>query len=308
MCLIISRNLTERDEAFNNMGTGLNEKTCEILRKPLASFTRRGPGGTYSYHKGSDVIRRLNEAFGHCWSSEKLDVEVIEEQVLMLVSLTVYTDSDTITHHGYGSADVKRGNANSKIVSIGNDYKSAFTNALKRAAEQFGIGLGDEEEETVSTKPSYQTPTVTQSVPRQPDSLVGQPAMLPTGAPTRPPMTRPEPMAARPQQAHPNGMGGDIRAVATAAMNNAVAPVSVPAAPPINPPHMVKPEVKDGLINSVQKQALQHLANTKGVTEEILVMGALPESGKVSFEELLRSEATEVIRHANVLPQGRPNG
>jgi hypothetical protein len=289
------------------MSIGLNEKTCEILRKPVASFTRRGPSGSYSYHKGSDVIRRLNEAFGHCWSSEKLESEVVEDQVLMLVSLTVYMDGDTISHQGYGSADVKRRNSDKKIVSIGNDYKSAFTNALKKAAEQFGIGLGDEEEETAAPTKAYTAPPA-QARPPMAQSM-SQPMQASPAAPTagsRPPMARPEAMAPRTMQARPNGMGGGIRATAAAAVNNAVdtSEESTPAAPPVNPEPMAKPEVKNELISSVQAHALSRLADMKGLTESEIVMGALPESGKVSFSELLRTEASEVIKYANVQPQG----
>jgi hypothetical protein len=67
---------------------------------------------------------------------------------------------------------------------------------------------------------------------------------------------------------------------------------------------MVKPEVKNDLVSSVQEHALQRLASMKNLTEAELVMGALPASGKVSFKELLRSEASEVIKYANVQPQG----
>jgi hypothetical protein len=237
---------------------------------------------------------------------------MVEEQVLMLVSLTVYTDRETVTHQGYGSAEVKRRRNDKRIISIGNDYKSAFTNALKKAAEQFGIGLGDEEEDSVSTKPY--TPPPAQARPPMPATTAGwsqpQPDApgIPTGA-SRPLMARPEAMPTR-QQNHPGGMGGGIRAVAAAAVNNAVepepiaAPIGAPAAPPLNPPPMVKPEVKIDLISSVQEQALQRLAGMKGLAEEILVLGALPDSGKVSFKELLRTEASEVIKYANVQPQG----
>lgn len=300
----------------------MNEKTCEILRKPVASHSRRGPSGSYSYHKGSDVIRRLNEAFGHCWSSEKLESEVVEDQVLMLVSLTVYMDGDTITHQGYGSADIKRRNNDKKIVSIGNDYKSAFTNALKKAAEQFGIGLGDEDEENVSPTKTYTPPPAAQSRPPMqsaPQSYSPPPqSAAPTSRPpmstssSRPPMARPEPIKSRaPMQARPSGMGGGIRATAAAAVNNAVSEPEpapgVPSAAPINPEPMAKPEVKSDVISSVQEHALVRLAAMKGLTEAEIVMGALPESGKVSFKELLRTEASEVIKYANVQPQGAAN-
>jgi hypothetical protein len=68
---------------------------------------------------------------------------------------------------------------------------------------------------------------------------------------------------------------------------------------------MAKPAVRtDDVVSSVQEHALHRLAGMKGLTEEQLVTGALPESGKTKFSELLRSEASEVIKYANVQPQG----
>jgi hypothetical protein len=287
--------------------SGLKEKTCEILRKPLASFTRRGQGGNFSYHKGSDVIRRLNEAFGHSWSSEKLEAEVIEDQVLMLVSLSVYVEGDVISHQGYGSADIARGRNDGKVINIGNTYKSAFTNALKKAAEQYGIGLEDEEGANASSS----APTTPYSKPTQ---SYTQPAAqrfsAPAPATTRPTMARPEAMTSRSAMS-PRPSGAGLKAAAAGKMSIDTPPIAPsvpvpppPATPPVNPTPMVKPEVKNDLVSSVQEHALQRLASMKNLTEAELVMGALPASGKVSFKELLRSEASEVIKYANVQPQG----
>lgn len=298
------------------MSIGLNEKTRNILRKPLTSHQRRGPGGNYSYHKGSDVIVRLNEAFEHCWSSERLEVEVIEDQVLMLVCLTVYIEGDAVVHHGYGSAEIARGRSDNKIVNIGNSYKSAFTNALKKAAEQFGIGLDEEETSsrpTPAAAPKY-------SPPAQGFGTTPSPSPVPTttrfaaataAASARPPMSAPSAMPPR----SPSGTGG-LTATTAAAMlkvgpTNAAAPLDpsppkpMPSAPPVNPAPMAKPEVRtDDLVSSVQEHALQRLAGMKGLSEEELVTGALPAAGKQKFAELLRSEASEVIKYANVQPQG----
>ena len=287
------------------MSNGLNENTCDTLRKPLASFTRRGQGGNFSYHKGSDVIRRLNEAFGHSWSSEKLEAEVIEDQVLMLVSISVFAEGDVITHQGYGSADIARGRNDGKIVNIGNTYKSAFTNALKKAAEQFGIGLGDEDEEVVSSTPSttpYSKPTQSYTQPAT-QRFAGPSA---TVSNSRPSMSKPEPMSSRSDMPTRAPSAGGLQAKA-AAMLSTQAPTATVSAPPVNPTPMSKPEVAaDQLVSSVQEHALQNLAAMKNLTESQMVMGALPGSGKVSFKELLRSEASEVIKYANVQPQVAP--
>lgn len=271
------------------MSDGLNEKICDKLNKPVPTHTRQGQGGTFSYHKGSDVIRRLNEAFSHCWSSEKLETEVVEDQVLMLVALSVFIDGDTVMHHGYGSADIARGRGNSKIMNIGNTYKSAFTNALKKAAEQFGIGL--EDESTVSNKPApnyksarppaQQAPqTQRTEMPSRP-VMASRPAMAPRGD------TPPSPTEAPP-----------------APLWSSTPKTSAVVPPPDSPPPMVAPISSSDLVSPTQEHALKRLASMKNLTEKEMVTGALPDSGKLFFKDLLRSEASVVIKYTNVQPQG----
>lgn len=308
------------------MSNGFNEEICSVLRKPMESFTRRGPGGNFSYYKGSDVIKRLNESFNHSWSSEKLEVETIEDQVLMLVSLTVYCNGgDVITHQGYGSADIARSRTDKKIINIGNTYKSAFTNALKKAAEQFGIGL---QEDTAPLKKPQQS----SGVSPQYASPAAKQAATPRPSMNRPSMDRPSmdretssmssgtPMGARPK----SGLVSKAATAAASILAKAAAmettrmpmttPTAIPvttapaavevAVPPVNPAPMESPQPRSDLISPIQETALENLLNMKALKEVDVVMGALPNSGKVSFKELLRTEAVEVIKYANVQPQG----
>lgn len=273
------------------MSRGFDTKTREILRRELPLHTRRGQGGTYKYHKGSDIIRCLNDAFGHSWSSEKIEEKVLDEQVLILAALTVMTEQgDTIVHHGYGSADIKRHSSTGKVLNIGNVYKSAFTNAVKKAAEQFGIGLGeDDEDETSNSTSSYNQAAV---------SAGSKPAQMhrPTPMPPRQqgrtmargaPMKRPEPMPVR--------KGQDLGKVAANVMSS----------PPVSAPEPMKtPDLGNQIISDTQKKALRNLASMKKRLETELVEGALPGTGKTSFDQLLKSEAIEVIKFANSLPHG----
>jgi hypothetical protein len=273
---------------------GFSSEVCKKLREPLEKFTRQGSGGKfYTYYKGSDVIRRLNDAFGHSWSSERVETSVVEDQILMLVSLSVFAEGDMLVHHGYGSAPVGRHRETGKIVDIGNSYKAAFTNALKKAAEQFGIGLGgdEDEEEKVSS-------------PRQPS---GRPRARPpatNGSSSRPPMQRPEPLPVR-----PTGNGGstpDIRAAAAAAVGRPVGGGVTATAPRPEasalPDPLPTPDLGDEVLTSTQETALKSLSKLRNIDEEKMVQGALPETNKTTFKELLKSEAIQVIRFANKLP------
>lgn len=268
---------------------GFTEEVREVLKRPLTPHTRRGPGGSYTYFKGSDVLNRLNEAFDHGWSSERLEEKVIEDQVLMLVALTVMTkEGDSVCHHGYGSAEIARNKAG-KPINIGNTYKSAFTTALKKAAEQFGIGLGEDEEEMPGDagKPSsgsYNSPTPT-SKPPTPMSTKGNAGM---GMPMR----SPTPM--------PNRMGNGGSSAPRPPMGSDSGPISLPKAKPAAP--VPSADLSNLPVSDTQRKALANLASMKGRREADLINGAGLQKDK--FEDLTRDEAIQVIRHANTLPQG----
>lgn len=291
----------EQTKEDTKLERGFDQKTCDILKRSLPEHSRRGPGGTYSYHKGSDVIKLLNEAFGHSWSSERIEEKEQDDQVLILVSLSVMSQTgDLIVHHGYGSAEIKRHTTTKKIINLGNVYKSAFTNALKKAAEQFGIGLGeeDEDEDTTSTSPRASGPPAgPRPTPTRPPTA--RPSMksapMPMGASSRPSMARPAALPPRQNSAPPAQQS--LRSAAVAA-------VGAPSRPPTNPTPMATPDLGNQTISDTQKKALRNLATMKKRTELDLVQGALPNAGKTSFDELLKSEAIEVIKHANSLSQG----
>lgn len=294
------------------MVSGFDDKTCKVLQRDMTSHSRRGPGGTYSYFKGSDVIKRLNDAFSHGWSSEKLEDHTIEDQVLLLVAVTASTkEGDVITHQGYGSAQIAK--KQGKIIDIGNVYKSAYTNAIKKAAEQFGIGLGtDEVEEEVTLSTSVPSPANNLPSNRRPSAAPAranftQPAQRPPMA-ARPTMGRPAPLpsrrasgastAARPAQvSHSPQEIDDILGTAPPVQNTASFPVSAPSTPPGDPYSL-----EDKLISDVQLKALSNLASMKNRNELILIQGSGVD--KESFSELTRAEAVRVIRYSTNLPQG----
>lgn len=268
---------------------GLHDKVCDKLKEPLEAYTRKGPGGTYSYYKGSDVIRRLNEAFGHSWSSEKIETVVIEDQVLLLLSLTVFVEGDTIIHQGYGSALIVRRGDTNKIIDIGNTYKSAFTNALKKAAEQFGIGLGGEEDIIRPNQGvSMGNPQVATGGSRLPMQAPAPAPAVPSGTS----MSRPEPLPVRPRG---NGSTMSVRDAAVAAIKGAQAPESTPDPTPT-------PDLSGEVVTPTQVTALTNLSKLRNKGEIELLVGALPGTDKTEFKQLLRSEAIQVIRHANNLP------
>jgi len=118
----------------------------ETLNKLNQSFNssqikrRQGNGGNYPYIETHVVIQRLNEALGGEWSFDILDYKILEREVIVQGKLTCLTDT-SITKTAFGSSQIKRYEGTDKIISLGDDLKSASSDSLKRAARLLGVGL-----------------------------------------------------------------------------------------------------------------------------------------------------------------------
>ena len=126
---------------------------------------RVGKGGSdWKYLPISRVIERLNLAFGCAWSFTVNSKEKAGDEVIVEGSLIVNLDGDKVVKTDFGVHEVQYKNVpkldeNGKPIpkkagsdevimvksdiplSLGNDYKSASSDCLKRCAAQFGIGL-----------------------------------------------------------------------------------------------------------------------------------------------------------------------
>jgi len=243
-----------------------SKETCDALNETLTIHRRPGPGA-YPYVKGEDVIKQLNKAFGHDWCSEVVEQTEVHDQILMLVAVSVFHDNRITMHQGYGSALIARKRDTKEVLDIGNSYKSAFTTALKKAAEQFGVGLNAAGDDDTATTPSRST--APGNAPRPITPRPATPSVPPTKTPVAPPAT-PTPTTPAPQK----GQG----AVDSYASN-------------------------EKKLSDMQKKALKNISSFKGLEEEYLVTNALAGSGKNSFEDLTQHEAIKVMQFANTLPK-----
>lgn len=166
----------------------LNAPTPKDLIKPRPI---RG-GGTVSYVEGSNFIRKLNECFGYLWSYEVPEAHELNGQIFGRGRLTVHIpvpkkktikryveDGRTVEEESveyekwnivkeqFGSSEVKRYSSDGKDkkgnlthragdpIDLGDDYKGMGTDAMKKAATQFGVFLdvyeSRAEEEGVAT-------------------------------------------------------------------------------------------------------------------------------------------------------------
>jgi hypothetical protein len=123
------------------------------LAEPFAPEMERtlNKGGTrLTYIPVSEVITRLNRVFGvGGWSSQIVSCkrdELDPDYIVASVTLSArVADSDDVTggwvsHDGIGGQKIKR-TKNGDIVDLGDEMKGAVSDALKKAAQQFGIGL-----------------------------------------------------------------------------------------------------------------------------------------------------------------------
>lgn len=113
--------------------------------------TRKGRGGmVFKYTDGPYVIRTLNAAFGHRWSFEADNEQIIEWQgvpfeVKCRGKLTVPINGETVTKVQYGSMPIEfvKDRQNNIIVpvTIGDAFKGAATDAMKKCASLLGVAL-----------------------------------------------------------------------------------------------------------------------------------------------------------------------
>ena len=100
--------------------------------------SRKGRSGTtLSYVETSEYIKRLNTIFDYNWSFEIVDEKIDNGFVVVKGKLT----AEGITKSQYGTSQVTVSKNDGEILSIGDDMKSAGSDALKKCCSLFGIGL-----------------------------------------------------------------------------------------------------------------------------------------------------------------------
>lgn len=102
-------------------------------------------GRKFKYVSGGYMRRELDVLFGFDWDFEIISKERDGDDIVVQGKLTGrITDPKTgavrqITKTQFGGAKVKYTKKDGKPMDIGNDYKAAATDALKKCAAEFGI-------------------------------------------------------------------------------------------------------------------------------------------------------------------------
>jgi hypothetical protein len=115
----------------------------EILEKPFGPEQIKQREGNFGkildYIEGHTVIQRLNDAFDADWSFTITHHEIMQEtdEVIVIGQL----NAGGIVKSQFGSSRITRAKETGDIISLADDLKAAATDALKKAATLFGVGL-----------------------------------------------------------------------------------------------------------------------------------------------------------------------
>ena len=96
-------------------------------------------GNTLDFIEGHSVIQRLNDSLEGNWSFEVQSHEILYEtgEVMVLGKLI----AEDIIKMQFGVSRITKAKDTGEIISIGDNLKSAATDALKKTATQLGVGL-----------------------------------------------------------------------------------------------------------------------------------------------------------------------
>lgn len=134
--------ISEKDLALvENNALSLNQLSFLLKHTPEKYVRERpGKGGQkWKYVSGGYVQKTLNLMFGFNWSFEVVKFEQIGKQAIVLGKLTCVSNGQTITKMQFGRQDIKYKKETDEPLDLGNDFKGATTDALKKCASQIGI-------------------------------------------------------------------------------------------------------------------------------------------------------------------------
>ncbi|MCD4811251.1 RAD52 family DNA repair protein [bacterium] len=114
----------------------------ELLEKPFGPEQIKQREGNFGkkldYIEGSSVIQRLNDSFEAKWSFEIVEHKILDtDEVVVLGKLA----AGDIVKTQFGSSKITKARETGNMISLADDLKAAGTDALKKCATLFGVGL-----------------------------------------------------------------------------------------------------------------------------------------------------------------------
>ena len=122
------------------MSDNLYDRLSEPFPQEMERTVQKS-GTRLTYLPVSEIINRMNRIFGPTgWSHEVVSCwRDPNEQEYVVAHVRVRT-SDGASHDGLGGVKIKR-TKQGDIVDLGDEFKGAVSDALKKACQHFGVGL-----------------------------------------------------------------------------------------------------------------------------------------------------------------------
>lgn len=140
----MSKELTINDVTLSEKSLINEDQFNFLFRKTPENYKYTRPakgGGQWTYVKGTYVKKVLNFVTGFNWDFEVVKEHLMIEakQIIVLGRLTARLDGQEVTKMQYGRADIKFKRNTQEPVDLGNDFKAAATDALKKCASELGV-------------------------------------------------------------------------------------------------------------------------------------------------------------------------
>lgn len=139
---ITTKQYTQSDLSLAN-DNSLNAKQLQLLLKKTPSqYVRQRPakgGGVWHYVSGAYVRKVLNLMFGWDWDFEVLSEMIQGNQVIVKGKLTCRVNGKAIVKTQFGCKEIVMRKGTNEPLNLGNDFKSATTDALKKCSAEIGI-------------------------------------------------------------------------------------------------------------------------------------------------------------------------
>jgi hypothetical protein len=113
-----------------------------LLAKTPKTYIKSRPakgGGTWNYVDGAYVKKVLNLMFGWDWDFEIIEQMMLHGEAIVKGRLTCRSNGRTIVKMQFGNKDIVFKKGTEIPLSIGNDFKAAATDSLKKCAAELGI-------------------------------------------------------------------------------------------------------------------------------------------------------------------------
>lgn len=113
-----------------------------LLKRTPSVFVKERPakgGGKWKFVSAGYVKKCLNIMFGWDWDFEVVSEQIICNQVLVKGRLTCRTNGKTIVKMQFGKKEIMYKKGTQDPLDIGNDFKAATSDALKKCAAEIGI-------------------------------------------------------------------------------------------------------------------------------------------------------------------------